>query len=117
MRDTEAKLLSRDYLKAKIEEMPAVRRGEVGYLIEESDRLLSKTIYVSFTVTEPNGRFFKGKTLRISDHEIETIHEQLIINPNKPLTTHKKEQLKRLLDGAYKGTMTKRTIRKLYGRD
>lgn len=110
MKDTQMKLLNKDYLKTRIEEMPPVRRGEVSYTIEESDRMFSKTLYVSFWTPNPmeQGKWFKGKTLRLSDHLLEEcVHDQLLVNPEKELTKKKKETLMRALDLTYRKSLLK----------
>ena len=54
------------------------------------------------------GKWFKGKTLRLSDHLLEEcVHDQLLVNPEKELTKKKKETLMRALDLTYRKSLLK----------
>ena len=116
MADTQDKLLDKEYLKIRIEELPEIKRGEVLYSIEESDNLLSKTLYVSFFVPNlyrKNGQF-KGATLRISDHKIDTVHTQYIISPDKPLLARHKKGLVGTFKQTIKKALFKNVIKSMH---
>lgn len=99
--ETQIKLLNKQYLDTRIREIKEIRRKEVLFSIEESDRAFSKTLYIRFYTMSSNGKVFKNHTLRISDHEQKDCpHSQFIINPDACLTKKKKEQFMKALEFA-----------------
>lgn len=108
--DKQIKLLNKEYLATRIGEFKEIKRGEVVFKIKDSDRAFSKSIYVEFWLPmSSTKKFYKGATLRISDHKQENcMFEQIIINPEKPLTKKKKAELIRNLDATIKKAQKKR---------
>lgn len=99
--DTQSKLLNKQYVETRIREIKEIRSREVEFKIEESDRAFSKTIYIHFFCksTNADGKWFKGATLRISDHEQQDcIFPQFIIKPSEYLTKKKKAEFMRWLE-------------------
>ena len=108
--DKQIKLLNKEYLATRIGELKEIKRGEATFKIRNSDRVFSKSIYIEFWLPmSGTDKFYKGATLRISDHEQENcMFEQIIINPEKPLTKKKKAELVRNLDATIKKAQIKR---------
>lgn len=100
--ETQARLLNKEYLETRLRDFNAIRRKELVFEIHESDRVLSKTLYVEFW--EKNGdKNIKLKTIRISDHSIDNCpHIQFIIKPYDFLTKKKKQQFIKCVENTIK---------------
>lgn len=101
--ETQVKFLNKQYLETRIMEIREIKRKEILFEIKESDRSFSKSLYIEFYCYGENEKWFKQKTLRISDHEIPNCpHTQFIIEPNSTLTKKKKQQFMKTLIGTIK---------------
>lgn len=101
--ERQERLLNQQYLETRIRELKEIRRKEITFEIQESDRAFSKTLYINFYSPSNNGKWFKNATLRISDHELnECPFNQFIIDPSACLTKKKKAELMRNLELAIK---------------
>lgn len=106
--DKQIKLLNKDYLSTRIRELKEIKRKELTFEIEESDRAFSKSLYVCFYTTDSSGKPFKTHTLRISDHSSPNcIHTQFIIEPNEDLTKKKKAQFMKILESCVRKGQTR----------
>ena len=106
--ETQTKFLNKQYLETRIMEIKEIKRKEIDFKIEESDRAFSKTLYINFYCPSGNGKWFKNHTLRISDHSFEDCpHTQFIIEPNAFLTKKKKQQFVRALETAVRKAKTR----------
>jgi hypothetical protein len=106
--DIQAKVLNKQYLETRIREIKEIKRKEIIFDIEESDRVFSKTLYVNFYCQGEDSWWFKGHTLRISDHFQENCpHSQFIINPSEWFTKKKKVQFMKTLENAVKKAKTR----------
>ena len=106
--DTQNKLLDKNYIVTRVQEIKEIRTKELGFEIYNSDRKQSKSIYVSFYSQNANGARFKGHTLRISDHLVRDCpHSQFIVCPNEYLTKKVKEKFMRSLQTTIRKTKTK----------
>lgn len=91
--ETQSKFLNKQYLETRLWEIREIKRKEIKFEIEESDRVFSKTLYVNFFCLGLDNRWFKNHTLRISDHSfVDCPHTQFIIEPNGYMTKKKKQQ-------------------------
>lgn len=95
--DKQSKFLSKEYLETRLRDFSAIKKHELYFQIHESDRVLSKTLYVEFWVKDGN-KNFKQQTIRISDHAIDCPHAQFIIEPYACLTKKKKQQFVRTIE-------------------
>lgn len=112
--EKQIKLLNKQYLETKLREIKEIKRKEVFWDIEESDRAFSKSIYINFYIENTNGSKWKNHTLRISDHSlIDCPHSQFIIEPNDFLTKKKKSQFAKVLENAIKKAQTKHLFKSL----
>ena len=109
--DLQSRLLDKDYLAIRLQEIKEIRRKELTYKIENSDRINSNSIYIEFYIKDTIP--IKRHTLRISDHEIDCVHSQFIINPNDDLTKKKKAQFMRALELSVKKALFKDMSKKL----
>lgn len=101
--ETQIKFLNKQYLETRIRELKQVRRKEVKFEIKESDRAFSKTLYIEFYCNAGKDKWFKQRTLRISDHLLpDCPHAQFIIEPNGFLTKKKKHQFITMLENTVK---------------
>ena len=101
--DKQSRLLDIDYLTIRIQELKPIRRKELQYKIEKSNRIYSQTKYIIFYDKE-----YKAHTLRISDHQQPNcVHSEFIIKPNEDLTKKKKEQFMKALELATKKALEK----------
>ena len=99
--ETESRLLNKDYLATRIREIKEVRRHDVKFSIDESDRVFSKSLYINFYCLGANEVWVKYSTVRISDHFINSVpFPQFIIEPDKELKKNKKKQLMATLTNA-----------------
>lgn len=110
--DKQSKFLSKKYLETRLRDFSAIKKHELYFQIHESDRVLSKTLYVEFWVKD-GGKNFKQQTIRISDHIIDCPHTQFIIDPYACLTKKKKQQFIRLVESAIKLSKRKSLYHKL----
>lgn len=91
--ETQSKFLSIPYLETRLNEISEIKRGEMRYEIENSDRADSKSLYIMFFMLNGNSRWQKYATLRISDHEQKNcIFPQFIVAPNDIMTKKKKQK-------------------------
>ena len=44
--ETQAKLLNKDYLETRLRDLSVIRKKEFSFKIHESDRALSRTLYI-----------------------------------------------------------------------
>lgn len=103
--DKQSRLLDIDYLNIRIQELKPIRRKELLYRIEKSNRIYSNTKYVIFYTTDDG---YKAHTLRISDHKQPLcVHSEFLVKPNDDLTKKKKEQFMKALDLASKKALEK----------
>ena len=110
--DRQSKFLDKEYLETRLRDFSAIKKHELYFQIHESDRVLSKTLYIEFWVKD-GGKNFKQRTIRISDHSIDCPHTQFIIDPYACLTKKKKQQFIRLVESAIKVSKKKNLYRKL----
>ena len=110
--DRQSKFLDKEYLETRLRDFSAIKKHELYFQIHESDRVLSKTLYIEFWVKD-SGKNFKQRTIRISDHSIDCPHTQFIIDPYACLTKKKKQQFIRLVESAIKVSKKKNLYRKL----
>lgn len=99
--ETQSRLLNKDYLETRLRDIGAIRRKELTFQIHESDRALSKTLYIEFW--EKDGeKNIKLKTIRVSDHlqEENCPHIQFIVKPYDFLTKKKKQQFIKTVERA-----------------
>ena len=112
--EKQIKLLNKPYLETRLREIKEIKRKEVFWDIEESDRAFSKSIYINFYIESTNGLKWKNHTLRISDHSLtDCPHSQFIIEPNDFLTKKKKIQFIRAIENAIKKAQTKHLFKSL----
>ena len=105
--DKQSRLLDEDYLTIRIQELKPIRRKELKYRFEHSNRIYSKTIYVIF-YSQDKDWHYKAHTLRISDHpQTFCVHSEFIVNPDEDLTKKKKEQFMKALELATKKALEK----------
>lgn len=91
--ETQSKFLSIPYLETRLKEIQEIKRGEMKYKIERSDRANSNSLYITFSMLNRNFRWQKYETLRISDHEQKNcIFPQFIVAPNDIMTKKKKQK-------------------------
>lgn len=106
--ETQSKFLNKQYLETRLWEIREIKRKEITFEIEESDRAFSKSLYVNLYCPSGSGKWFKNHTLRISDHSFEDCpHTQFIIEPSAFLTKKKKQQFVRALETAVRKAKTK----------
>ena len=97
--DRQTKLLNKQYLETRLRELKEIRRKEITFDIEESDRAFSKSLYINFYIEGENGKVYKVSTLRISDHlSSKCPHTQFIIEPNNDLGKKKKTQFMKAVE-------------------
>ena len=112
--EKQIKLLNKEYLKTRLSEMREIKRKEVFFEIEESDRAFSKSLYISIWTQSYGEKKFKNSTLRISEHSIsDCTHTQFIIEPESCLTKKKKQQFVRALEKAILKAKTKNLYKQL----
>lgn len=100
--DTQAKFLNKEYLETRLRDLTPIRRKEFSFKIHESDRALSKTLYVEFW-TKDGENYYKQQTIRISDHwQDDCPHIQFIVKPYEFLTKQKKQQFLRMIENTIK---------------
>lgn len=91
--ETQSKFLDKRYLETRLNEITEIKRGEMRYEIENSDRADSKSLYIMFFLLNGNSHWQKYATLRISDHEQKNcIFPQFIVAPNDIMTKKKKQK-------------------------
>ena len=87
--DKQSRLLDIDYLTIRIQELKPIRRKELQFKIQNSNRIYSQSKYIIFYNNE-----YKAHTLRISDHQQPNcVHSEFIIKPTEDLTKRKKKVL------------------------
>lgn len=97
--DRQTKLLNKQYLETRLRELKEIRRKEITFDIEESDRAFSKSLYINFYIEGKDGKVYKTSTLRISDHlSSKCPHTQFIIEPNNYLEKKKKTQFMKAVE-------------------
>lgn len=112
--ETQSKFLNKQYLETRIGEFREIKKKEVFFKIEESNRVLSKSLYVCFYIQSSNGFCFKNSTLRISDHQLaECPHTQFIIEPNNTMTKKKKAQFMGAVEMAIRKAKTRNFYKEL----
>lgn len=84
--------LDKNYLETRLRDFKAIRKKEVFIEIKNSCNGFSKSLYVGFWV----GRY-KGATLRVSDHIVNTNQVQFIVNGDI-LTKKKNAEFERLVN-------------------
>lgn len=91
--ETQSKFLNKQYLETRLWGIREIKRKEIKFEIEESDRAFSRTLYVNFFCLGLDNKWFKNHTLRISDHSLaDSLHTQFIVKPNEYMTKKKKQQ-------------------------
>lgn len=111
--DTQAKFLNKDYLETRLRDLSVIRKKELSFQIHESDRALSRTLYIEFWKKEGEN-FYKQQTIRISDHlQNDCPHIQFIVKPYDFLTKKKKQQFLRTIENTIKASERKSLYRKL----
>ena len=111
--DTQAKLLDKNYLETRLRDLSVIRKKEFVFKIKESDRVLSKTLYIEFWQKDGES-YFKQYTIRVSDHFQENCpHVQFIVKPYDFLTKQKKQQFLRTIENTIKAMQRKSLYRKL----
>lgn len=110
--DKQSKFLDKNYLKTRLMEFDAIKKGELTFELKESDRVLSKTLYVDFWANSGD-KHYKQATMRISDHSIDCPHTQFIIEPYELITKKKKQQFVRLVECSIKRAKDKSLQHKL----
>ena len=112
--ELQSKFLNKEYLDIRIKEFDEIKNKEFEYIIKESNRVLSKSLYVEFCLNN-NGFRFKVATMRISDHRFEKcIHTQFIIDPFENLTKSKRKSFVRIVNNLFKKGRQKMLDVKLY---
>lgn len=107
--DYQSKLLDKQYLEARLGNIGYLKREEFYIVINESDRALSKTIYIEFW-RKDGEKNIKLKTIRISDHSQPGCpHIQFLIKPYDVLTKRKKEQFIKMVKNTL-NTMEKKML-------
>lgn len=99
--DKQSKFLDKNYLETRINGFEAIKKHELKYFIHESDRVMSKSLYIDFWA-EDGDKNYKQSTIRISDHSIDCHYTQFIIEPYEEMTRKKKQQFVRLVESAIK---------------
>lgn len=111
--DTQAKLLDKNYLETRLRDLSVIRKKEFIFKIKESDRVMSKTLYVEFWSKDVD-KFYKQETIRISDHWQENcVHEQFIVSPYDFLTKQKKQQFLKAIENIVKKAQRRSLYKKL----
>jgi hypothetical protein len=111
--DTQSKLLNKEYLETRLRDLSVIRKKEFSFKIHESDRALSKTLYVEFWQKDGES-YFKQQTIRISDHwQDDCPHIQFSVKPYDFLTKQKKQQFLRTIENSIKAMRRKSLYRKL----
>lgn len=91
--ETQSKFLSIPYLETRLKEIQEIKRGEMRYEIENSDRADSKSLYIMFFLLNGNLHWQKYATLRISDHKQgDCVFPQFIVEPTDIMTKKKKKR-------------------------
>ena len=112
--DKQEKFFNKQYLETRLRDIKEIRKKEIKFTIEESDRTFSKTLYVNFYTVSDGNLSFKNHTLRISDHLLKNCpHTQFIINPNDFLTKDKKQQFLRLVENSIKKAQRRHLLKDL----
>ena len=57
--ETQAKLLNKDYLETRLRDLSVIRKKEFSFKIHESDRALSRTLYIEFWKKEGENYHFQ----------------------------------------------------------
>ena len=96
--DKQSKFFNKEYLETRLRDFSAIKKHELYFQIHESDRVLSKTLYVEFWV---------------KDGDQNCPHTQFIIEPYACLTKKKKQQFVRLVESAIKLSKRKSLYHKL----
>ena len=60
--ETQSKFLSIPYLETRLKEIQEIKRGEMKYKIERSDRVNSNSLYITFSMLNRNFRWQKYET-------------------------------------------------------
>ena len=111
--ETQAKLLNKDYLETRLRDLSVIRKKEFSFKIHESDRALSRTLYIEFWKKEGEN-YYKQQTIRISDHsQNDCPHIQFIVKPYDFLAKKKKQQFLRTIENTIKASERKSLYRKL----
>lgn len=114
MLETQSKFLNKQYLETRIGEFREIKKKEMLFKIEDSNRVFSKSIYISFYIKSSNGAWFKNSTLRISDHKLaECPHTQFIIEPDWAMTKKKKAQFMTAVEMAIRKAKTRNFYKEL----
>lgn len=112
--ELQSKLLDKEYIKTRLQEIPEIKRKEVSVKFSNSDRPNSISLYIEFWVNGHNTEYgYKNKTIRVSDHRIDTPHTQFIIDPNDELTKKKKSLFMRTLEKGVKMALERSFYKKL----
>ena len=92
--ETQAKLLSEQYITTRLGEIKEIKKGEITYTIHKSDRENSNSVYISFYKKGDKDKLYKESELRISDHPLKgvapTETTQFIIDTTQVLNSKKK---------------------------
>ena len=105
--DKQSRLLDPEYISIRIQELKPIRRNELKFRLENSNRTYSNSIYVIF-YSQTKDFHYKAHTLRISDHpQLHCVHSEFIVKPDEDLTKKKKEQFMRALELASKKALEK----------
>lgn len=112
----QSKFFNKQYLETRLREVKEIKRKEIFFEIEESDRTFSRSLYVNFYLLGKQDRPFKGHTLRISDHLLEETkcpHSQFVVDPNAFMSKSKKEQFMKSVRVSIAKAKTKHLYREL----
>lgn len=109
--ERQSKFFNKQYLETRLGEFKEIKKKEILFKIEESDRVFSKSLYIEFYTMQDFDKGYKNHTLRISDHPLKDCpHTQFIVEPNECLTKKKKAQFVRAVETSIK----KAQMRNLY---
>lgn len=111
--ERQSKLLNKQYLETRLRELPEIRRKEVGFDIQESDRAFSNSIYINLYYKDLE-KDWKCHTLRISDHLLEKCpHTQFIIEPDRELSKKIKSRFIQIVKSCIKKVLMINLYKKL----
>lgn len=97
------KFLDKKYIENRLDLIKEIHTGQIHYSIEESNRVMSKSLYVNFYCGGT-----RCHTLRISDHTLPScVHTQFIVEPFENATKKKRLQFAKLVDSCIQKAMKK----------
>lgn len=114
--ETQNKFFNKQYIETRLREIKEIKRKDILFDIEESDRAFSRSLYVNFYCPSSDNKIFKGHTIRISDHLLDVDkcpHSQFIVDPTAIMTKKKKAQFIRTIENSIIKTKTKHFYKEL----